>query len=159
MGHPFLGPSTTYGPAIPQPIPPLQVTHSLAHLIPMGQLFLGPSNTYGSPIPQPIQYLWASYSLDHPTPMKHSKTMVPTWETIQDVLDKGMAAIDDDKAHLSSFKLEKLHLKFDHTRFTEERSLNREQRAAEQLNAAATQMFLAQAELLRLQQGMAKGQE
>ncbi|KIK72832.1 hypothetical protein PAXRUDRAFT_21532 [Paxillus rubicundulus Ve08.2h10] len=117
--------------------------------------------------------------------LKHSKTMVLTWETIRDILDKGMAAIDDDKAHSSSFKLEKLHLKFDHACFTEERSLDREQCVAEQLNATVvhqqdqeqvepqiqlrnsesdafehqTQMFLAQAELLRLQQGMAKGQE
>ncbi|KIK73860.1 hypothetical protein PAXRUDRAFT_20428 [Paxillus rubicundulus Ve08.2h10] len=90
---------------------------------------------------------------------KRSKTVVPTWETIWDILDKGMATIDDDKAHSSSSKLEKLHLKFDHTCFMEEHSLNREQCVAEQLNATATQMFLAQAELLRLQQGMAKGQE
>ncbi|KIK74614.1 hypothetical protein PAXRUDRAFT_19699 [Paxillus rubicundulus Ve08.2h10] len=99
--------------------------------------------------------------------LKCSKTVVPTWETICDVVDKGMAAMDDNKAHSSSFKLQKLCLKFDHTCFMEEHLLKREQCTTEQLNAAVVhqrdqeraQMFLAQAELLRLQQGMAKGQE
>ncbi|KIK90752.1 hypothetical protein PAXRUDRAFT_14169 [Paxillus rubicundulus Ve08.2h10] len=77
---------------------------------------------------------------------KCSKTVVPMRKSIKDVLHKGVAAMDDDKAHSSSFKLQKLHLKFDHTHFTEE-------------SGPGTQMFLAQAELLRLQQGMAKGQE
>jgi hypothetical protein len=111
---------------------------------------------------------------------KHSKTVVPTRDSIQDLLNKGMAAIDDDKTRSSGMKLAKLSLKLDHAHFAEERAFEREQCSSECANATIvhqrsqeqvesqirlkqaesevferqTRMLLAQAEVMKLQQSM-----
>ncbi|KIJ05064.1 hypothetical protein PAXINDRAFT_159169 [Paxillus involutus ATCC 200175] len=114
------------------------------------------------------------------TSSKCSKTLaLPSRDTIHNLLDKGMAAIDDDKARSSNIKLESLRLKYDHARLVDDRSFQREVHNSELANAAVvhqreqehveaqirlkqaeadiferqTRMFLAQAEVMKLQQG------
>ncbi|KAF9221616.1 hypothetical protein BS17DRAFT_809970 [Gyrodon lividus] len=116
------------------------------------------------------------------TTLKHYKTVVLTRDSIQEILDKGMAAINNDKNQSSSAKLASLSLKLDHdhARFADERAFKREQRNSELANAAIvhqrlqevvksqirlkqaesevyerqTRMLLAQAELMKLQLSM-----
>ncbi|KIK72177.1 hypothetical protein PAXRUDRAFT_22300 [Paxillus rubicundulus Ve08.2h10] len=114
------------------------------------------------------------------TSSKCSKTVVPTRESIQELLNKGMVAIDDNKMQSSSMKLAKLSLKLDHSCFAEERAFEREQCNLEYANTVIvhhhlqesvesqirlkqaeseaferqTRMFLAQAELMKLQLSM-----
>ncbi|KAF9221114.1 hypothetical protein BS17DRAFT_278927 [Gyrodon lividus] len=111
---------------------------------------------------------------------KHSKTMVLTRDSIQEILDKGMAAINDNKNRSSSAKLARLSLKLNHAHFADEHAFKREQRNLELANAAIihqrsqevvesqirlkqaeseayerqTRMLLAQAELMKLQLSM-----
>ncbi|KIK82467.1 hypothetical protein PAXRUDRAFT_14729 [Paxillus rubicundulus Ve08.2h10] len=114
------------------------------------------------------------------TTSKCSKTVVLTRDSIQELLNKGMAAIDDDKTRSSSAKLAKLSLKLDHARFAEDRAFEREQHSSEYANTTIvhqhsqesvksqirlkqaeseafecqTRMFLTQAELMKLQLSM-----
>ncbi|KAF9234059.1 hypothetical protein BU15DRAFT_79468 [Melanogaster broomeanus] len=71
------------------------------------------------------------------TSSKRSKTLAPpSRDTIHNLLDKGMAAIDDGKARSSHVKLKSLRLKYDHARHAEDRSFQRELHNSELANAA-----------------------
>ncbi|KIK72021.1 hypothetical protein PAXRUDRAFT_181441 [Paxillus rubicundulus Ve08.2h10] len=111
---------------------------------------------------------------------KCSKTLAPpSCDTIHNLLAKGMAAIEDDKARSSNIKLESLCLKYDHACLVDDRSFQCELHNSELANAAIihqreqeqveaqirlkqaeadiferqTRMLLAHAEVMKLQQG------
>ncbi|KAF9220553.1 hypothetical protein BS17DRAFT_882377 [Gyrodon lividus] len=102
-----------------------------------------PNPSYGSSSVTSLASTRAPFSSPSKSPvttqsatLKRSKTVVPMRDSIQEILDKGMAAIDDDKNQSSSAKLVRLSLKLNHARFADEHAFEREQRNLELANAA-----------------------
>ncbi|KAF9222990.1 hypothetical protein BS17DRAFT_818312 [Gyrodon lividus] len=95
------------------------------------------------------------------TMFKCSKTVVLTRDSIEEILDKGMAAINDDKNQSSSAKLARLRLKLDHACFADEHAFEREQCNSELANAAIVHQRLQKVveSQIRLKQAESKDVE